>query len=233
MGSVSYDKRNLTIELEGLDGVKAALGELESKTPAVAKVAINATARQARKRMVQEAKARYAVNAAGARHLKDLVQRKKATNNSLLAELHIAKMRNDLGYFRHTPTATFTGMSVLHNAPEAVKAKVLKPSSMKPLLGKGNLSKGFLVEFSGGHVGMVQRHKGSDSKNTVTARGRPRWKTGDGRVEKLVTMGSPSAAAMHAKVWPLVEPEMEEYLMEKLKAQTEKVLARAKEKERG
>jgi len=46
-------------------------------------------------------------------------------------------------------------------------------------------------------------------------------------VEKLVTMGSPSASAMHSTVWPMVEPEVSEYLQDRLMEQTERVLARA------
>lgn len=77
MSNVTYSAGNLTITVAGLDTVEQALGDLKRKTPAAAKVAINATARQARKLMVAKAKTRYAVNAAGRRHLKDLVQRKK------------------------------------------------------------------------------------------------------------------------------------------------------------
>lgn len=227
MSRVTYDAGNLTIEVDGLDTVAAALGDLKKKTPAAAKVAINATARQARKLMIAKAKARYAVNAAGRRHLKDLVQRKKASNTSLSAELHIAKMRNDLGYFQHRPTERFTGHEVLHHAPKYVKARVLKASSMAALTGNANMSKGFLVQFKSGHIGMVQRQIGSSSSHTVTERGRPRWRNKDGKVEKLVTMGSPSASAMHSTVWPMVEPEVSEYLQDRLMEQTERVLARA------
>ena len=52
MSNVTYDAGNLTITLEGLDTVEQALGDLKIKTPAAAKVAINATAREARKLMV-------------------------------------------------------------------------------------------------------------------------------------------------------------------------------------
>lgn len=229
MSKVIYDQGTMTISLEGMEDVDRALGDLKSKTPAAAKVAINATARQARKLMIAQAKARYAVNAAGARHLKDLTQRKKATNTSLSAELYIAKMRNDLGYFQHRPTESFTGREVMRRAPQHVKARVLKSSSIQALTGeKGNLSKGFLVEFKSGHVGMVQRRIGSNSRHRTTERGRPRWTTKDGRVEKLVTMGSPSAAGMHSTVWPLVEPDVVEYLQERLMEQTERVIERAR-----
>lgn len=231
MSRVTYDAGTMTITVEGMEDVAEALGDLKSKTPAAAKVAINATAREARKLMIAKAKARYAVNAAGQRHLKDLVQRKKATNTSLSAELHIAKMRNDLGYFQHRPKESFSGRDVLNRAPAHVKARVLKSSSMTALTGeKGNLSKGFLVEFKSGHVGMVQRKIGSNSSHKTTERGHPRWRTKDGRVEKLVTMGSPSAAGMHSTVWPLVEPDVVEYLQDRLMEQTERIIERAKAK---
>lgn len=228
MSNVTYDAGNMTITIAGLDTVEAALGDLKRKTPAAAKVAINATAREARKLMIARAKARYAVNAAGQRHLKELVQRKKATNTSLNAEIHIAKMRNDLGYFRTNPPypTHYTGTAWV-NGPDVWSGKVLKSGSMKPLPGSGNKGKAFLAEFKSGHVGMVQRVIGSSSSNTMTAKGRPRWRNAAGDVEKLVTLGSPSAAAMHRTIWPEVEPDVEEFLQNRLDAQVQKVLARA------
>ena len=156
MSNVSYDAGNMVITVAGLDDVAEALGDLKRKTPAATKVAINATAREARKLMIAKAKARYAVNEAGRRHLKDLVQRKKATNKSLSAEIHIAKMRNDLGYFRTSPPypTHYTGDRWVEG-PDVWKGKVLKSGSMKPLPGSGNLGKAFLAEFKSGHVGMV------------------------------------------------------------------------------
>ncbi len=227
MANITYNDENLTITIVGMEDVEKALGDLKSKTPAAAKVAINAAAREARKLMVAQAKARYAVNAAGQKHLKDLVQRKKATNTSLNAELHITSMRNDLGYFKFSPIGTFTGRDVLTSAPAYVIAKVLKKSPMKQLTGTAHLSKGFAVRFNSGHVGMVQRVIGSNSKHKKTVRGFQRWTTSDGRVEKLQTMGSPSATAMHHTIWPEVEPVVMEYLQERLDLQVEKVLARA------
>lgn len=148
MSNVTYSAGNLTITVAGLDTVEQALGDLKRKTPAAAKVAINATARQARKLMVAKAKTRYAVNAAGRRHLKDLVQRKKASNSSLLAELHVASMRNDLGYFKTSPAVPthFTSTGWVQG-PSVWKGKVLKANGMRELPGRGNRSKAFLVEF--------------------------------------------------------------------------------------
>ena len=214
--SVVYQGSNIVIGVEGINEVERILGRLKSKTPAVAKVAVNSTARYTRKTMIQHAKARYAVNAAGARHLNDLKKTKSASNRDISATLHIATMRNDLGYFKSQPGTYYIGGNVA-NAPEYFKGKVLKSSAMKALTGKGRLSKGFLLPFKSRHIGMVQRVIGSNSKNRVTFRSKaPRWQTKDGRVEELMTMGSPSATAMHNTIWPEVEGDVQDYLMDAL-----------------
>ncbi len=224
--NIGLEGRNVTIEIDGLDTVARALGNLQGRSPAAVKVAVNQTARQARKLMIAAAKARYTVNAAGQRHLNDLKQKKKASNRSLTATLFISKMRNDLGYFENDPTQAYTGGDVFRHSPSFYKARVLASSSLKPLPGKGNLSKGFLMEFQSGHVGMVQRVIGSASKNTETARGRPRWQNEQGKVEKLQTMGAPSATAMHAQVWPEVRDDVELYLMARIQDRVDWILAR-------
>jgi hypothetical protein len=106
---------------------------------------------------------------------------------------------------------------------------VLKNSAYKELTGTSQLSKGFLLEFKSGHVGMVQRRIGSSSDNTTTKNGYQRW-TSNGKVEKLETMGSPSAAAMHRTIWPEVEDQVGEYLEYRLREQVKRVIARAARK---
>ena len=224
--NIGLEGRNVTIEIDGLDTVARALGSLQGRSPEAVKVAVNQTARQARKLMIAAAKARYTVNAAGQRHLNDLKQKKKASNSSLMATLFISKMRNDLGYFENDPTQAYTGGDVFRHSPSFYKARVLASSSLKPLPGKGNLSKGFLMEFKSGHVGMVQRVIGSSSKNTETARGRPRWQNEHGQVEKIQTMGAPSATAMHSQVWPDVRDDVELYLMARIQDRVDWILAR-------
>ena len=232
MSYTRYNADNLTIELIGEKDVANALGNLGKKAPLVIRNAVNETAKDARKVMIREAKARYAVNSAGRRHLNDLKIRKKARVSDLGAELHIGgpgqkdAMKNDLGYFKTIPSRPYVGQDVA-NAPAHFRAKVLKSGSMKRLTGKGNLSKGFLVEFASGHVGMVQRVIGSSSHNTVTKKsGAPRWRNKDGNVETLQTMGSPSAAAMHHVIWEQVEPDVQDTLEKKLEASIQKTLAR-------
>ncbi len=221
---------NVVIGVEGFQEVERELGKLKMKTPAVAKFAINKTARQARRLMIMQAKARYAVNAKGASHLNDLAQRKKATNHGLTAELYIQSLRNDLGYFETNPSRPYVGKDVA-NAPEFFKGHVLIENPMKDLGGqKGKYSKAFLLEFANNgnsHIGMVQRELGKRSKHTKTARGYKRWVSKSGKIETLRTLGSASAAAMHNTVWPIVAPDVEMYLQDALITRCEQVLALA------
>ena len=123
------------------------------------------------------------------------------------------------------------------HGPDVFRGRVLKSSSLytldNPVDEHGRrVSKGFLVEFKSGHIGMVQRLIGVKAKTDtpLTERGYPRWKNKNGIVERLVTMGSPSATAMHNKIWPQVQPEAEAYLMDQLYRRAERVLILAAEK---
>ena len=237
MSRITYSGRNMTIAVDGLDDVARALGSLRSKTPAVTKVAINTTARETRKLMIARAKARYAVNAAGQRHLNDLKQTKPATNTRLQTDLHISKMRSDMGYFEHSPTQAFTGGAAKARAGTFYTGHILRETAMVKLSGGhapnvGTVSKGFLVEFhndnGNNHIGMAQRIIGSHSGNTTTRRGARRWVNAEGSVEKLRTMPAVSATAMLNTIWPSVEPEAEVMLSENLARRVEQVLENAK-----
>lgn len=218
---VGYDFGTSTVTVEGTEEVAERLGELAGKTPQVMQRAINQTATETKNRMIRQAKLRYAVNAKGREKLNGLKVKKKANRSDLTAVLFISSMRNDLGYFQSKPSTPLMGHAP---KPEFFTGRVLKKSVMKPLTGTGNLSKGFLVEFKSGHVGMVQRIIGAPSRSTVTARGKPRWKSASGVVEKVQTMGSPSASAMHGMVWDEVRPDVREILERKTEQQIERLL---------
>lgn len=67
----NYDASSTTLSIDD-EQVARALGVLADKTPTALKVAINATARQTRKLMLQEVKERYDLNAAGKRILAEI-----------------------------------------------------------------------------------------------------------------------------------------------------------------
>ena len=71
MSYTRYNADDLTIELVGEKEVAKALGSIPQKAPLVIRNAVNETAKDARKVMIQEAKKRYALNSKGRRHLND------------------------------------------------------------------------------------------------------------------------------------------------------------------
>lgn len=211
--------------------VERRLGDLAEKTPAVVKVAVNATARETRKEMLRRVLKRYALTAKGKQRAKELKQRKKATNADPAAELYIggqAGLRADLAYYQHRVTTAHPGAS-WKTGPKVFTARVLRRGSLHDLTGGGAYSKGFLAEFKSGHVGMIQRHIGAATSNTTTARGKMRWKSRAGIVEKTRTYGAPSAVAEHNTVWEKEDVAIFEQntLNDRLEAQIAKVMAKA------
>ena len=202
MSKVEYDAGQFVLAVDD-EGVARALGDLSKKTPAVLKVAINRTARQARKDVISAAEARYALTAKGREKLRRLKQRRTATNTNLVAELRQDDkgLPLDYAYFDHTPTVVRKGIDAVRNSPKYHAARVLKQESRKPLEAAGGRSKGFLVEFKSGHIGMVQRRLGVQSASSRTARGYPRWRNAAGIVEYIETMQRPGGSSMGRAVW--------------------------------
>ena len=162
--------------------------------------------------------------------IEDLRQRQKATNRRPAAILAIMKndpgaFRADLGYFRTSPTKPYMGPSV-RNAPPFFQAHVLKGSPMIDLGGTSAKSKGFLVKFKSGHVGMVQRQLGVPTDKDYTESGKKRWKPN----EKLATLSSPSGSAMHHTVWEMQEQTVEQMLQQNTERRVRQLIANAKRK---
>lgn len=234
-----YDAGTTTIGVNAKE-VSQRLGELRRKTPAVIKVAVNATARETRKEMLRRVLKRYALTAKGKERAKGLKQKVKATNADPAAVLWIGGIngaRADLAYFQHRVTAPHPGLS-WRTGPTVFKARVLRSGGLHDLGGGpierngttfGQGSKGFLAEFKSGHVGMIQRHIGKESERTTTKSGAPRWRSASGVVETTQTYGSPSGTAQHHTVWEKEDVHVyaENTLNDRLEKQIAKVMARA------
>lgn len=234
-----YDAGTTTIGVNA-DEVKRRLGELQRKTPAVIKVAVNATARETRKEMLRRVLKRYALTAKGKERAKGLKQKVKATNANPAAVLWIGGIngaRADLAYFQHRVTVPHPGLS-WQTGPTVFKARVLRSGGLHDLGGGpierngvtfGQGSKGFLAEFKSGHVGMIQRHIGKESERTTTKSGAPRWRSASGVVETTQTYGSPSGTAQHHTVWEKEDVHVyaENTLNARLEKQIAKVIAKA------
>lgn len=229
-----YDAGTTTIGVNANE-VKRRLGELQRKTPAVIKVAVNATARETRKEMLRRVLKRYALTAKGKQRAKGLKQKVKATNADPAAVLWIGGIngaRADLAYFQHRVTVPHPGLS-WQTGPTVFKARVLRSGGLHDLTGDGAYSKGFLAKFVNDgthqHIGMIQRHFGAESKRTTTAAGARRWRSKSGVVEQTRTYSSPSGTAQHHTVWEKEDVHVyaENTLNDRLEKQIAKVMAKA------
>lgn len=229
-----YDAGTTTIGVNA-EEVSRRLGELRRKTPAVIKVAVNATARETRKEMLRRVLKRYALTAKGKERAKGLKQKVKATNADPAAVLWIGGIngaRADLSYFQHRVTVPHPGLS-WQTGPTVFKARVLRNGGLHDLTGGGAYSKGFLAKFENDgthqHIGMIQRHIGAASSETTTKSGALRWRSASGVVEKTRTYGSPSGTAQHHTVWEKEDVHVyaENTLNARLEKQIAKVIAKA------
>lgn len=217
------------IKAPDLYDVERALGDMRSKAPRALKNAINQTATRSKSLMLRRARLRYALSTAGRRHINQLKLKNRATETNLSAQLFISSRAADLADFKTNPTEPHMGGSWVLS-PKYHKAKVLKNSPMKKLTGgqteHGLASKGFLVRFDSGHVAMVQRLINKPTKTTPKP---TRWKNKNGIVERIRTMPTPSASAMHSVTWrEEVEPMSAEILQDRLQHEVIKILAKSK-----
>lgn len=215
------------VQVPNIGEVERAVGDMHDKAPRALKNAINKTATKSKNIMIRQARLRYAVNSAGRRHLNELKVKSRATEQNPEAEIYLASRRNDLGDFQSNPSVPHMGTSWVLS-PAFHTSRVLKKSPMEALTGGqtdlGQASKGFLVQFKSGHVGMVQRILGRSATHPKSTR----WRNKRGIVEKLYTMSSPSASAMHSTVWRQeVEPDSELILQEQLRNEVSKILLQA------
>lgn len=242
MSVVTYDAGQILLEIDDT-GVERALGSLYRKTPAVLKVAINRTARQARKDLIEESEKRYALTMRGKARLRLLKLRKSATNTSLEAELRQGDegLTLNASYFEHYPNVPRMGRAAL-SGPAFQGVRVLKGGSMEPLLAGPmkakkavvDASKGFLIRVNNSksgndHLMFAARLLGSSTSNTTTRTGKPRWRNAAGNVEKAYDVNRIGASSQQRAVWNRgVDTAAAENLERFLEQRIKQVIAAAK-----
>lgn len=212
MSVVTYDAGQMLLTIDDT-GVERALGSLYRKTPAVLKVAINRTARQARKDLIEEAEKRYALTVRGKARLRLLKLRKSATNTSLSAELQQGDegLTLNASYFEHYPTRPYMGKAALRG-PAIQGVRVVKGGTMEPLTAgqmkvkkaEMDASKGFLIKVHNSkndHLMFAARLLGTSTSNTTTKTGKPRWRNRAGNVEKAYDVNRIGASSQQRAVW--------------------------------
>ena len=178
--------------------IEMALGNLKSESRKVLKNAVNATAKQAQADLAAKAKETYDVKKT--RFTKAMGLR-KATASRQEATITVTGEQLELHDFKSSPSTYKSGRT----QADAVKAKVLLSSAMKPLV-KGDL-KAFLVKFQSGHVTIAQRK-------------------GESRVpiKKLLSNSIPKMVGNQDKVYGVVEPHIYSNLMDNIMKEISKVV---------
>lgn len=162
------------------------LGEYADKAPTVLKQALNATAKDVRSMLAEQAKEIYIVQKS---KFNKAMKIKNASARKLEALIVTAGAPLELIDFKTNPKKPPTGSA----RPDVMTGKVLVQSSMKRLE-MGNL-KAFVAKFKSGHVSIVQR-KGPERLP----------------VKKLLSPSIPKMIGNEKQVYGEVEPKIAELL---------------------
>lgn len=178
--------------------VERKLGSMKSEAPKALKNAINQTARQARKDLVNEAKKTYTIKVGG---FNKAMKIKGATQAKPEATIEAKGKVLGLKDFKVSPATMQTGK----DRPEVLKAKVLKRSSMKALrMGK---LKAFIAKFSSGHMAVAQR----EGKERLP-------------IKTLKSNSIPVMLGNERRVYKVVKPHIKANLKKNVNIQVRKIL---------
>ena len=210
------DNAMISVEMntDMLRMVDKALGGLKSESRKVLKKAINTTAKQAKKDLIDKAREEYTVKAA---ELNKATEKHNATVSNLEATIEIESATRELTDFK-------TRVS-----KQGVKAQILKSSSMKLLQSqRGNRAKAFMTKFESGHQAIVQRQEGQTYK---TAKGRQKRMEKYGphadmtQIKKLLAVSAPKMIGSEKRVFGILRPTIYENLMTNIQKEIDKTLA--------
>lgn len=180
------------------------LGEYHDKAPTVLKQALNATAKDARSMLAEQAKEIYVIQKS---RFNKAMEFEPAKNSNLSATITAKGKPLELIDFKTNPKVPSTGA----NRPEVTKGKVLTASGLKRLE-VGNI-KAFVAKFSSGHVSIVQRR---------TAARLP--------IKKLLSPSIPKMIGNEKEVYGKVQPEIAQLLDENIRKYIAKTIERGKKK---
>jgi hypothetical protein len=190
-GLIQFEFDEATLEV-----IENALGDLKSESRKVLKNAVNATAKQAKADLAEEARKTYVVKKT---KFTKAMKTQNATAANPTATINITGEQLELKDFKVSP-ATYKPK----NRPNIHKAKVLLSSSLK---GLESNTKAFLVKFRNGHVSIAQRY------------GKSRYP-----IRKLLSNSIPKMIGNQERVFGVVEPDIYDNLMDNVMKEIKKVL---------
>ena len=209
---VDTDRGLLVIEYDGalVDAVGHALGDLKSQRFKVLKNAVNATAKQAQKDLVERAQAEYTAKKGP---LKKATTIKKGTDSKPEATITVKGATLELREFKTS-------------APKSgAKAKILNSSTLKLIQSqKGGRAKAFLATFESGHTAIVQRQEGETYRRDGAKRQAKYGRHIDmTRIKKLLSISFPKMVGGSAVLGELA-PDIYDTLLENVNKEIRRVM---------
>lgn len=209
---VDTDRGLLVIEYDGalVDAVGHALGDLKSQRFKVLKNAVNATAKQAQKDLVERAQAEYTAKKGP---LKKATTIKKGTDSKPEATITVKGATLELREFKTS-------------APKSgAKAKILNSSTLKLIQSqKGGRAKAFLATFESGHTAIVQRQEGETYRRDGAKRQAKYGRHIDmTRLKKLLSISFPKMVGGSAVLGEL-GPSIYDTLLENVNKEIRRVM---------
>lgn len=197
-GSAGNGAVSIEIDRISLANIEKKLGSMKSEAPKVLKNAVNRTAKDARKDLIEEAQRTYVVKSG---RFNKAAKITNATVGNLQAVINIKGAPLELHDYKSSPASP----PVSGRRPSVTRAKVLASGGLKPLQ-KGSL-KAFVTRFASGHVSIGQR---TGSKRTP--------------IKKLMSNSIPTMIGNENRVYGVVRPDIEKNLRENVEKQIRKVL---------
>ncbi len=157
--------------------IEKSLKGMKNKTPIVLANAINRAITNVKSNMAKKASEKYLIKQKDIKPTISIV--KKASKTDPTGHIKSVGYKIPLNKFKVSPNKPTT----VKKRPEYHIAQVLKSGSTKNLSGDNRHSKGFIVQFNSGHIGVYERLKGT------------RTKKGKG-LEKLIPLFGPSVPEM-------------------------------------
>ena len=209
---VDTDRGLLVIEYDGTlaDAIGHALGDLKSQRFKVLKNAVNATAKQAQKDLVERAQAEYTAKKGP---LKKATTIKKGTDSKPEATITVKGATLELREFKTS-------------APKSgAKAKILNSSTLKLIQSqKGGRAKAFLATFESGHTAIVQRQEGETYRRDGAKRQAKYGRHIDmTRLKKLLSISFPKMVGGSAVLGEL-GPSIYDTLLENVNKEIRRVM---------
>lgn len=196
---------HIDVNMDDLTHIEKELGMVKDKSTMVLRNAINEAAKELNKRLLKEDKKEYAFRDKGALNSAHTGNIDKAKVSKMWATVVVKSKIGELYKFDTNPLRVAVPKGQPYNPPRWYKARVEKSGKRTPLALKkgtrGDQYKAFVVQFSNGHLAVVQRQQGTQMRSNPAK-------------EAIKSLYSPSIPNMSKEMYEKYEAIRSEELLE-------------------